>query len=328
MTIDASDSGDSLIPHFVRTLTALRRGDKKTKEAIPPIDRYDRQLRLQPTAYVVDGNEYDIRAFANNQLQKVVFSRTKTLLPKGIYRLEFLRELRLTECNLHEIPERIGNLKKTLAVLDLSNNKIKKVDASRLSCLRQLTSLNLSKNEINRIPLEVAFLRNIIDLDLSFNKLSKIPFTIGLLNKLRRLNLSHNQLQYFPHSILQPPSSALKVQRLQLDHLDLSANEPEHSFVESTIVTPNEPPSLFTLAARMTIRSPSSLKMIQEWLPHTVYDDLQEMACICNDCKGPAVSGRLFKSLYRGCFNLLTQSLVSDASTQNMPIVIAVCPVC
>lgn len=329
MTIDATDSGTSLIPHFVRTVTALRRGDKKTKEAVPSVDHYEKHLKHQPKVCVVEGNEFDIRVFANNQLEKIVFTKCTSLLPKGIYRLEFLRELKLIDCRLEEIPERISNLKKTLTVLDLSYNKLSKLDASKLCCLRQLTSLNLSKNEIKQIPLEVVFLRNLSVLDVSYNKLSKIPFTIGLLNKLRHLNLSHNQLQYFPESILRPPTAAIKVQRLQLDHLDLSANEPSVPFVESPFgPDSSQPLSLLSLAAGATIRSSLCLKMIQEWLPCTVYDDLQDQAAICSVCKGPSISAHLIQSPIKAHFNLLTHTLISDTSTQRMPIVLSICPVC
>ena len=286
-------------------------------------------LRHRPKTYVVEGNEYDIRAFANNSLEKVMFNKTTSLLPKGIFRLEFLKELHLTNCGLEEIPERIVSLKGTLSTLNLSNNKIRKIDAKMLCCLRQLSLLNISHNTIQVLPLELVFLRNLSVLDVSFNFISRIPFTIGLLNKLRVLNLSHNILQYFPQSILSPPLMAIKLQRLRLDSLDLSGNNPVSSFRETgTSLETSKPPSLLQLASRMTIRATFALKMIQEWLPYTVYDYLQENSCICSSCHGPSVASDSIITSLSGHYSLLSNTVVSDTSTLTLPVVSFICPVC
>lgn len=307
-------------------------------QAIPAIDSLEKQLKHQPKSLSVEGMNYEIKQLNNNQLERVQFTRTK-LLPKGIFRLEFLRELYLTHCQLDEIPDRIVNLKGSLCVLDLSHNQISKFNPHLLCCLRQLRQLNLSHNRLTRLPLELVFLRSLLSLDVSYNQISRIPFTIGFLSHLRILNISHNSLHHFPDSILRPPLSSTKVQRLQLDSFDISGNERQSSldishpggireYSPSDCVSPRSPPSLFALGARSTMRWSLSLKLIYEWLPYTVYDHLQDNAAICSSCKSPCIAYRSRIISTSGLYSLLSQTVVTDASTHQIPVVAFYCCVC
>lgn len=67
----------------------------------------------------------------------------------------------------------------------------------------QLTSLDLSNNEISDLPQEIFGLGNLTRLDLSKNSLSLIPAEIGQLKSLEYLDLSGNKLTYLPDSIFQ-----------------------------------------------------------------------------------------------------------------------------
>src|ERR1700682_1469794 len=58
-----------------------------------------------------------------------------------------------------------------------------------------LTSLNVSSHEIQRLPRELQELSSLVELDLSYNQLSDIDNVVDvlqLLPKLQRLHLHHN----------------------------------------------------------------------------------------------------------------------------------------
>jgi hypothetical protein len=58
-----------------------------------------------------------------------------------------------------------------------------------------LTELDLSKNEISKIPHELSKLINLNTLDLSSNNIKQLPEAISQLAKLRSLNLNNNQIE-------------------------------------------------------------------------------------------------------------------------------------
>jgi internalin A len=68
---------------------------------------------------------------------------------------------------------------------------------------KNLTELDLSKNQLTQLPLEVTELKNLVTLNLSHNKLTQLPPEIKELKNLTTLNLFHNRLAQLPLEILE-----------------------------------------------------------------------------------------------------------------------------
>ncbi|MGK7930025.1 MAG: leucine-rich repeat domain-containing protein [Microcystaceae cyanobacterium] len=98
--------------------------------------------------------------------------------------------------------------------LDLSNNQLSKLPPE-IAQLPQLQQLDLSNNQLSKLPPEIAQLSQLQQLDLSNNQLSKLSPEIAQLSQLQQLDLSNNQLSELPPEI---------AQLSQLQTLDLSNN--------------------------------------------------------------------------------------------------------
>jgi internalin A len=108
-------------------------------------------------------------------------------------------KLDLSEMDLSELPESIGNLT-NLKHLNLSRNQLNALPES-IGNLTKLTHLYLSRNQLNALPESIGNLSNLIDLSLSVNQLNTLPESIGNLTKLTHLYLYNNQLNALPESI-------------------------------------------------------------------------------------------------------------------------------
>ncbi|MEH2236000.1 COR domain-containing protein, partial [Nostoc sp.] len=85
-----------------------------------------------------------------------------------------------------------------------------------LASLQELTSLDLSFNQLTTLPEALASLQELTSLDLSFNQLTTLPEALASLQKLTFLDLSNNQLRRLPEAIARLE---------QLTSLDLSRNQ-------------------------------------------------------------------------------------------------------
>lgn len=66
---------------------------------------------------------------------------------------------------------------------------------------KRLSTLNLSQNNLQKLPRSINFLINLTNLDLSMNQLQELPPYFNKLSSLRKLDLSHNELESLPESI-------------------------------------------------------------------------------------------------------------------------------
>uniref|UniRef100_T1KU38 LRRCT domain-containing protein n=1 Tax=Tetranychus urticae TaxID=32264 RepID=T1KU38_TETUR len=208
-------------------------------------------------------------------------NRELSLLPVDLLKgLHNLRDITINDCNLNRFTtnpakffsyasnlEKIelkGNLltnltqarlfarNPKLTTLDVSNNRIKEIDADIFSeNSSSLTNLNLSKNDLSFIPDKLLYhlknlrvlnignnnlhtinnnifytLSNLEVLDLSRNQLitvnpgeSKIPFGLGAY--LKKINLSHNNLTYFNREF----NSIQWNLHLEIEEINLSHNK-------------------------------------------------------------------------------------------------------
>jgi Leucine-rich repeat (LRR) protein len=79
--------------------------------------------------------------------------------------------------------------------LDLSGNAIKEVPTDIFAC-KLLTLLNLSHNQLSRLPSVVNWFEALECLQVQGNQLTDLPKELGSCSQLRRLDLSHNQLKH------------------------------------------------------------------------------------------------------------------------------------
>nr|CAH0109694.1 unnamed protein product [Daphnia galeata] len=139
--------------------------------------------------------------------------------PETIGDMVGLRWLKLDQTGLTEAPEELGKLQK-LEHLSLKRNKIDKVygEVTTLPCLR---SLNLRYNCLrsSSLPQDIFQVEELTTLDLSHNNLRQVPDGLERAKSLLVLNLSHNNIEAIP--------SQLFVQLTDLLFLDLSHNRLE-----------------------------------------------------------------------------------------------------
>ena len=138
------------------------------------------------------------------------------------------------------------------------NNQIIELDEelfgreSRL--IKTLKHLNLSRNQIKKLPLSLFNLQNLETLHLSQNQLGFIPYAIEKLTKLKIFAAVDNQLTYLPATILKLPIKAASISRNPL----LKISDQLSYFTTKKYVCP----SLFDMALSVVMENPSEVEKI------------------------------------------------------------------
>ncbi|EOB06578.1 Lumican, partial [Anas platyrhynchos] len=130
-----------------------------------------------------------------------------------------LKHLKKLHINYNNLTEAVGPLPKTLDDLQLSHNKITKVNPSALEGLANLTVIHLQNNQLKADSISGAFkgLNSLLYLDLSFNRLTKLP--TGLPHSLLMLYFDNNQISNIPDEYFQGFKT---LQYLRLSHNKLT----------------------------------------------------------------------------------------------------------
>ncbi|XP_063252420.1 lumican [Prinia subflava] len=130
-----------------------------------------------------------------------------------------LKNLKKLHINYNNLTEAVGPLPKTLDDLQLSHNKITKVNPGALEGLMNLTVIHLQNNQLKADSISGAFkgLNSLLYLDLSFNQLTKLP--TGLPHSLLMLYFDNNQISNIPDEYFQGFKA---LQYLRLSHNKLT----------------------------------------------------------------------------------------------------------
>lgn len=148
----------------------------------------------------------------------------------------------LSECQLVQVPDAVYHLMRNteLKTCDLSSNVIKKIPpkfAMKFSLITGdfwaikyfnakttsdnfwifgISDLNLSNNQINKLPDELADLAQLLRLDISHNLFLSLPKVVFKMPKLRQLKANNNAIigkhiwivEFIPFKIIQPKLSS------------------------------------------------------------------------------------------------------------------------
>lgn len=161
-------------------------------------------------------NSY-IRTFFRGLVKLELQSNELESLPAEICReLISLKELNVAENSLNEIPYDVLR-SKTLEILNLSKNCIKSINEAQLQTSVSLRRFDISRNKLAQFPSSFGnFFPALISLNISHNQISKLPTNPLDLRQLRTLNLSNNRLDRIPPRFLD--------QCFMLEMLDLTQN--------------------------------------------------------------------------------------------------------
>lgn len=165
-----------------------------------------------------------------NEISKLTKLKRLTLIdtklnkiPKQLKNLHNLEDLNITQSNLTEISSEDCEILLSLPNLNQINLKFNKINVINSSfwkiqsnyvffgCNRimeikiisnsNIMFLDLSHNNIDKLPNNINKLFNLVSLELSNNNIDKLPENITKLNKLKTLSINQNKLVNLPNNI-------------------------------------------------------------------------------------------------------------------------------
>lgn len=224
------------------------------------------KLRPKPTSLVIQDNSYSATDLSNKCLQKLHCEKLR-LVPRLVWKLTNLHELKLVNCQLTEIPTKLTDLAPKLRTLDLSWNQIKAIDSWFATAMRHLTSLDLSHNQLEFVPYQIKAMTSLERINLSHNQLTDVTNTLGLILSLRCLDLSHNNLNFLPYTLIK--NLTIKA---RLNNLDLASNPLREKSEKPSDHVKRSFPSLLNLSASAIMSSDKLLFVCHEYLPPSLYN--------------------------------------------------------
>ncbi|XP_033631198.1 protein flightless-1 homolog [Asterias rubens] len=195
--------------HMARNKLIQIHGDLPTLQCLRTINVRHNKIRNSGIPNDIFGlDDITVVDFSYNQLSATPeeLERAKSLLvlnlnhnnitsiPQQLFiNLTDLIYLNISDNKLDSLPpqmRRLGNLQ----TLILNNNPLLHAQLRQLTSLTQLQTLQLrnTQRNLNNIPPQLDVLTNLTDVDLSYNEISKVPEGLYKLSSLKRLNLSSN----------------------------------------------------------------------------------------------------------------------------------------
>lgn len=158
------------------------------------LDISNNRLTGDPTAFILPLSKLTELSVGNNQFQFADINAVLQSFPN-------LKILDIAHIGLTAAPQKFSSLN-SLESLNLSNNAIQ--NFSSISSLIKLTELNISGNQLTKIPAEVGSLISLTTLDLSNNLFStNYSAALSNLKSLEWLSLQNNQINAFPAELMQ-----------------------------------------------------------------------------------------------------------------------------
>ncbi|KAF3492308.1 adenylate cyclase [Arthroderma uncinatum] len=108
-----------------------------------------------------------------------------------------LREIRFTSNEAWHLPPSLS-LATRLTYLDISNNRLEKLEHANLHMLKGLVSLKMANNKLSSLPADFWDFPSLRSLNLSSNNFRVLPDFLGNLNSLVDLDISFNQIEDLP----------------------------------------------------------------------------------------------------------------------------------
>eukprot|EP00073_Rattus_norvegicus_P044541 XP_017446671.1 PREDICTED: protein LAP2 isoform X4 [Rattus norvegicus] len=142
-------------------------------------------------------------------------------VPEVLEQLSGLREFWMDGNRLTFIPGFIGSLRQ-LTYLDVSKNNIEMVEEGISTC-ENLQDFLLSSNSLQQLPETIGSLKNVTTLKIDENQLMYLPDSIGGLRSIEELDCSFNEIEALPSSIGQ----LTNIRTFAADHNYLQQLPPE-----------------------------------------------------------------------------------------------------
>lgn len=275
-------------------LKKLVNGEKVAK--LPDFEQIKNEKPKVTSMHQV-GNEFDLSGLKNSQLIRLTIEKATRILPRQIWNLNHLTELNLIDCNLDALPERLTRLGKTLKLLNLSGNRIEKIDKLFFAQMPNLVSVNLSKNRIAFIPLDIVLAKNLVTLDLSNNQLTSLPYTIIYLRKLTELNVHSNRIKLFSSVVWTSISSKMRLTKLDISN-NYSLDHVNRCIDRNNAALTFRIPTLRQLASSSAVRKPQLFCNLIDYLPRTINDEIEKNTDLCFQCKRPFAGSSFFDSIH------------------------------
>uniref|UniRef100_A0A8C9TII0 Erbb2 interacting protein n=1 Tax=Scleropages formosus TaxID=113540 RepID=A0A8C9TII0_SCLFO len=146
---------------------------------------------------------------------------SEVLLPEVLEQLTGIKELWMDGNRLTILPGMIGTLKQ-LSYLDVSKNNLEMVDEQISGC-ENLQDLLLSNNALTQLPSFIGSLKKLTALKVDENQLMYLPDSIGGLTVLEELDCSFNEIEALPPSVGQ----CVSLRTFAADHNFLTQLPPE-----------------------------------------------------------------------------------------------------
>lgn len=246
------------------------------------IERY--KPKQETKTYKALNGELNTDLLNNKCLEKIDicnFTATKMLhVEHSLFKLRNLTDLRLVNCHISRIPKALTKTGLNLKFLSLANNKLDKITSEFILSLKKIIHLDLSNNDLARLPVTFGALNQLEVLHLENNSFQKLPHSFSQLSSLKELYLSKNTLQYFSHFFFKT------LKRRKLSKFDLSDvsfvpsfNYPKEFRKELRVI------SLKNLSGATSLKmSLMSLALIIEEIPATIQDMLHHDYVVCENC--------------------------------------------
>lgn len=179
-------------------------------------------------------------------------------MPIGILNLTNLAFLDLSNNSITKLPKALGNLRLNQLLVhqnQLGDSTLKR-DWDWLNgdnIRKSLQVLNMSQNKLKCMPVDIAWCERLINLDMSHNEIGRIPFAIKQMKFIKHINFGNNQLSSLPASIT----------KLNLDVIDITNNKFPVELMPTNDVLENHqrlsnfelrPPLLFEISARAVMK--------------------------------------------------------------------------